>query len=319
MPGSPRIFASGVFGSDYDLWGAWSFTDAGTRNKLGAVIGPDDYCLAIGMTSLHTPPHERGRLLSLLKIGPEQIWTRDLVDPDHWRRSVERFGDKKWLHAFPIRSVERFDAGPGGLPERSAILPRIGSENRYMQVGRYYLELTPGEVERVLALPRTPEPRIFSSPIREFASRLLKIRNGPPPSTRTRTLTAHSGPAATYLMELSGSALESVVSTILGRPSERVFKVGFSGDPARRLIQLNAYLPCDESLNWKLARTQWHEDEINAWAMEQRIFAIIADRQANRFKGEMLTAELEEIDAFWSEAMSTTQRPTEPIEVPVDS
>lgn len=71
----PRIFASGVFGSDYHLWGAWSFSDKGTRDRLARIIEPEDWCLAIGMTSTHTPEHERGRLLALLKIGPELIET----------------------------------------------------------------------------------------------------------------------------------------------------------------------------------------------------------------------------------------------------
>ena len=114
----PRIFASGVFGSDYDLWGAWSFTDRGTRDRLAETISDEDWCLAIGMTSTHSPVHERGRLLALLKIGPELIRTQEMVEPEHWRRTVELHGPGKWLYGFPIKYVERFEIGPDGLPRR---------------------------------------------------------------------------------------------------------------------------------------------------------------------------------------------------------
>jgi hypothetical protein len=115
------------------------------------------------MTSHYTPLHERGRLLALLRIGPEQIETRELVEPEHWRQSVQEHSDGKWLDAFPIRRVERSIPGPGGLPHRQAILPRIHHENRYMQVGRYFLELTAEEAERVLELPRSPDFNIYQT------------------------------------------------------------------------------------------------------------------------------------------------------------
>jgi len=173
--GLPRIFASGVYGSDFDVWGAWSFSDAGTRDRLGSIIGPDDYCLSIGMTSQDdVPEHERGRLLALIKIGPEPVMTKDLVHPRKWTESVRHYGDR-WMYGYPIRSVERFD----DRPLRSEILPRIDRENLYRKVGRHFVELTPGEVKRVLALPRTPDTNIYTTPRSAFARHLRKKRRGP--------------------------------------------------------------------------------------------------------------------------------------------
>lgn len=313
----PRIFASGVFGSDYDLWGAWSFTDRGTRNKLAETISDEDWCLAIGMTSTHTPVHEQGRLLALLRIGPELIRTQEMVEPEHWQRTVKLHGPGKWLYGFPIAHVERFEAGPDGLPRRRDILPRIDAENRYMQVGRFFMELDVEETARVLALPRTRDPNIFRTPVSEFAARLLKARNGPPPSSGTRLLSAKSGPAATYLMVLGGSACDAVIAPIAADRSKSVWKVGFSRDPERRLGELNAYLPSDATLHWRLIRAQWHEDEINAWAMEQRIFALVTERRANRFKGEMLCDSEGLVEALWNEALQSTCRPRGPVEVEI--
>jgi hypothetical protein len=313
----PRIFASGVFGSDYDLWGAWSFTDRRTRDKLAKIISDEDWCLAIGMTSSHTPPHERGRLLALLRIGPEPIQTKQMVEPEHWRRTVETHGPGKWLHGFPIKHVERFEPQPDGLPKRSRVLPRIDAENRYMQVGRYFLELNAEETDRVLALRRLEDRNIYRTPVAEFAARLLKARNGPPPSSKTRLLSAASGPAATYLMSLEGSARDPVIAPIRTGYRECVWKVGFSRDPERRLKELNAYLPSEVTLHWRLIRTQWHQDEINAWALEQRIFALAKERRANRFKGEMLCGSGELLDQLWTEALGSTPRPCGPVEIEV--
>lgn len=310
-----RIFASGVFASDYDLWAAWSFTDRGTRDKLARIIGDDDWCLAIGMTSTYTPEHERGRLLALLRIGPDLIATREMVEPGHWRRTVEEHGVGKWEHGFPIRSVERFVPGVDGLPARREVLPRVDAENRYMQVGRYFLELTSDEVARVLALPRTVDASIYQSASSAFSSRLRRGFTGPPPNVGTRLLTTASGPAATYLALLSGSAATTVAQPVLACPRDLVWKVGFSNAPDRRLTELNAHLPCAGSLRWELTRTQWHEDEINAWAMEQRIFELVTLRGADRFKGEMIAASREFVDTLWTDARASAVRPSHPVEV----
>lgn len=309
-----RIFASGVFGSDYDLWGAWSFTDERTRNRLADDIAEDDWCLAIGMQSKHTPEHERGRLLALLKIGPELIETRQMVEAAHWRRSVEQFGDRKWRYAFPIRHVERFDSGPDGLPRRKDILSRIDRDNLYMQVGRYYLELRSEEVQRVLALPRTHEPNIYQSPVSAFASRLLKRPRGPRPSPGTRLLTTQSGPAATYLAVLTGTAAH-LFSQRFNHPDLAFWKLGFSRSPERRLQELNAFLPCEQTLCWAPVLTQWHEDEINAYAMEQRMFDLLEQQGHRLIKGEMFALDEGAVQLLWHDAKRSAARPNGPVVV----
>ncbi len=306
------MFASGVYGSDYDVWGAWSFSDVGTRNKLAREIGPDDYCLAIGMMNADTPAHERGRLISLIKIGPELIDTPQLVHPDKWRQSLRDYGER-WMHGFPIRSVERFD----NPPLRADILPRIAAKNLYRVVGRHFVELTPAEVTRVLSLPRTPDTNIYSTPVSAFASRLLRTRRGPRPAPGTRTLKSTSGPAATYQLELRGNALAEVVESLSLDGRAKVWKIGFSTNPERRLQQVNAYMPCEEGLCWKLVDQQWHEDEINAWAMEQRIFDLLQDQGINPIKGEIVCVRVVQLDEAWNEARRTARRPTEPVVVEV--
>lgn len=309
-----RIFASGVYGSDYDLWGAWCFTDAGTRNKLAREIGPNDYCLAIGMMNPDTPKHERGRLISLIRIGSELIDTPQLVHPDKWGQSLRDYGER-WMFGFPIRSVERFD----NPPLRSDILPRIAAENLYRVVGRHYVELTPAEVKRVLSFPRTPDTNIYSTPVSAFASRLLSSRRGPRPTLGTRTLTAKSGPAATYRLQLAGDALPHILKLLQLRKGTSVWKIGFSIDPERRLRQINTYMPCEEGLCWKLIEKQWHEDEVNAWAMEQRIFDLLESQDTKPLKGEIICATAHQLETAWDVARRTAKRPTGPIKVDVSA
>lgn len=310
----PRIFATGVYGSDFHVWGAQSFSDAKTRNKLGELMGPDDFCLTVGMTSeLDVPEHERGRLLALTKIGPEQIMTADLVHPRKWQESLARYGPR-WLYGFPVRSVERFD----DPPLRSVILPRIAKDNLYMALARYFVELQPEEVERVLALPRHLDTNIYTTPRSAFATRLRKKHRGPKPSKlQTRVLSHTSGPADTYCLELVGQLAGAIQKTLRRAPEERVFKVGYTASIDRRLLEINAYMPCEKALYWREIKTQTHDDEINAWAMEQRIFDLLDDRGIECIKGEIFCATSDQVEHAWTEALITTERPKDPVIVAI--
>lgn len=310
----PRIFASSVWGSDLNKWGAWGFADKGTRDRLAALIAPGDFVLSIGTMGPETQSHEQGRLLALMTIGSELIETRELVEPDFYRESVETNGRERWPYGFPIKTAERFEPAP----LRSVVLPRLAEQNLHRVLARHFVELTPAEVAAVLALPRVNEPNIYATPVSAFAARIRKSRPGPPPTRGTRMLTVTSGPAATYVMQLSGSALSAVVQPVLPDESHAVYKVGFSNDPDRRLRELNAYLPCDQSLCWTVLKTQWHDDEINAWAMEQEIFRLLDVARASRFKGEMLAATTGQIGEAWTTALRTTRRPTAPVIVDED-
>jgi len=304
---SPRIFASSVWGMDFERWGAWGFTDKGTRDRLAREIRPNDFVLSVGTMGEETHPDQRGRLLALMRIGDQQIETRSLVEPGLYEEHIRRAGVDPWPFGFPIKSAEAFEGGP----LRSKVLPRISDMNLHRVMARHFVELTTEEVERVLALPRRPVPHIYSSPRVAFAARLRKRSAGPRPSLKPRTLSPHSGPAATYLMSLSGTAFPHVASRVTS-PGQSIFKVGFSNDPMRRQRELNAYLPCEHSLTWACEREQWHDDEINAWAMEQEIFRLLGEAGTNLFKGEMVATYRSTIDQFWSTALITAQRPLSP-------
>lgn len=278
---------------------------------MASEIGPDDYVLSIGTTGLETPKHEQGKLLALMKIGPELIATRDAVSADFYSESVATYGEK-WPFAFPIKSAERFT--PTIL--RTDALPRIGEKNLYRTLARHYVELTPSEVQSVLSLARVTEQNLYSSPRSAFASRMRKAGAGaPPPASGTRLLSHNSGPAVTYLMELTGTAIFHVSEQVIRAEGHRIFKIGFSNDHLRRLKEMNAHLPCEISLHWHLLTTQLHDDEINAYALEQEIFRILERRGVNRFKGEMVEAELSTVQDAWEEARKTATRPDTPIVV----
>lgn len=310
----PRIFATGVYGSDFDVWGAQSFSDRKTRDKLGKLIGPDDYVLTIGMTKKgHVPEHEQGRLLALTKIGSEPIMTPDLVHPDKWKESLARYGER-WMYGFPVRAVERFN----DLPPRWLVLPRIGRDNLYMALARYFVEVTPDEVDRVLALSRTSDTNIYTTAVSAFAARLQNSRRGPKPSRKTRTLSPRSGPAATYCLELLGTLAQSMREALRLSPRDKLFKIGFSTNVDRRIHTINNYLPCEDALCWKLVKAQWHEDEINAWVLEQRIFDLLKDRGVGPLKGEIVSLSRDALEQTWGEALLSASRPTQPVIIDVD-
>jgi len=243
-----------------------------------------------------------------MHIGTDPIETRSMVEPAFYEEHVRRTGKEPWPFGFPIKSAEAFEP----KPLRSEILPRIAKDNLHRVLGRYFVELTPQEVELVLGLPKRMVSDIYSTPLAAFSARLRSGPTGPAPSLKMRTLSPQSGPAATYLMHLSGSAYQHITSRIAA-PDQLVFKVGYSNDPNRRRNELNAYLPCEESLCWTRDREQWHDDEINAYAMEQEIFRLVLNEpQANRIKGEIIVANRETIDRIWATALSTSSRPVSP-------
>jgi hypothetical protein len=72
-------------------------------------------------------------------------------------------------------------------------------------------------------------------------------------------------------------------------------------------------MPCEEGLCWRIVSTQWHEDEINAWAMEQRLFDLLDEQEIKPLKGEIICATAADLDAAWEVARRTAKRPTEQV------
>lgn len=155
-----------------------------------------------------------------------------------------------------------------------------------------------------------------ATPSTQFVAKLMKPPKGPPPVVGQRVLSADSGPAATYWFELSGSAAQHVVGHLLTGPNDRVFKVGFSKHPKLRLEQVNSYLPCPETLCWQPVKEQWHEDEINAYAMEQKVFDLLVSSGVDWWSGELFVASAERVELCWQEARATAERPTDTVAVP---
>lgn len=313
-----RIFATLAFGLDPEVWGAFGFASDKVRNDLAQEIRPQDRVLIIGTHGPETHvEEERGRLLGLIEAARQAVNTGELVEPSRWQRHLDEFnGVARWPYGMPIASAEKFDKP---LPESREILPRIYERNLHMKLATHYEALMPDEVARVLALPRHPVKSIWRTPRGSFAANLLQGRPGPPPSLPPRLLTPSSGPAATYCLALKGGAAREASEPVLGRkPDWSVFKVGFTNNPSRRRDELAAYFPHAAQLDWKFTLLQWHADEINAYAMEQEVFAQLARLGSYRFKGEMVAASEAMIAEAWNLARLNAQRPVEPVEIGPD-
>jgi len=206
----------------------------------------------MGTMGEETAEAEQGRLLGLHELATRPVPTQEMVEPDRWAEHLaDNGGYPKWPFGLPIISAERFVS----LPLRAQLLPRLHDENLHRKLASNYELLTPAEAARVLAQPREAVPEIWSSPRASFSTRILtKPPNGPPPAHGQRTLSARSGPAATYCFRLVGSALGHVTRHVAPWMSGlEVFKVGFSNDPDRRLRELNAFLPDQVTLGWEIA------------------------------------------------------------------
>lgn len=312
----PRVFATLNWGFDPAVWGAVGFSSETVRNQLSQELAKEGgYVLSIATRGKNSPDHLQGRLLTLLRVGARAIQTHELVDPSRWSKHLEaNNGQAKWPYGLPIVAGEAFTGAPHG----AEILPRMDDDNLFIHLATNFEELTADEVERVLALPRVALPRIWSTPRSGFAGR-IRHRPGPPPMPKgQRVLTARSGPAATYCFVLEGSAAKPM--PLLCTPEEAgrlIYKVGYSNDPPRRGRELNAYLPHEPTLNWRLSRVQWHDDEINAWTMEQKVFELLAASGAHRFKGEMLTSDETRLAEAWKRALLEAERPDSPVWVDI--
>ncbi|WP_336976346.1 GIY-YIG nuclease family protein [Brevundimonas nasdae] len=305
----PKIYATLAWGFSPELWGSIGFSTEKVRNNLADELRRSPgLVLTMGTMGEETAETERGRLLGLHKMATRPIPTQDTVDPDRWVEHVAgNGGHPKWPFGLPIISAERFLS----LPLRVQLLPRFHDENLHRKLASNYELLTPEEVVRVLAQPREAVPKIWASPRASFSTRILtRPPNGPPPARGQRMLSAHSGPAATYCFRLVGSALAHVTRYVTPSTSGlEVFKVGFSNSPDRRLRELNAYLPDEATLGWKMAWAQWHGDEINAWTMEQQVFRILRARQVKHIKGEIFAATEAQIRDVFIEAQRVAERP----------
>lgn len=243
-------------------------------------------------------------------MATRPVPTQEMVDPDRWADHLaENGGQPKWPFGLPIVSAERFLSPP----LRAHLLPRLHEENLHRKLASNYELLTPEEAVRVLNEPREPVPAIWASSKASFVTNLLpRTPSGPPPSRGERVLSACSGPAATYCFRLQGTALGHVARYLAPATSKlEIFKVGFSNDPVRRLRELNAYLPDENTLGWVADWAQWHRDEINAWTMEQQVFRVLRARRALHVKGEIFAVSESEMRDAFTEAQRVATRPSE--------
>ena len=63
--------------------------------------------------------------------------------------------------------------------------------------------------------------------------------------------------------------------------------------------------------------TDWHADEVNAWAMEQEIFMQLRRRGVMPIKGEIYALRETDLITAWQSAITTAKRPTPPVQVTI--
>jgi hypothetical protein len=313
----PKIYATLAWGFAPEHWGAIGFSTESVRNNLADDLRKSaGLVLTMGTMGDETAEPDQGRLLGLHEMATRPVPTQEMVDPDRWADHLaENGGQPKWPFGLPIVSAERFLSPP----LRVHLLPRLHDENLHRKLASNYELLTPEETARVLDLPRESVPEIWASSKASFITHLLpRPPNGPPPAKGERLLSARSGPAATYCFRLQGSALGHVVRYLAPSTSNlEIFKVGFSNDPVRRLSELNAYFPDENTLGWVADWAQWHRDEINAWTMEQEVFRILRTRRARHVKGEIFAVTLSQMRDAFTEAQRVAERPSQAPIVPI--
>lgn len=313
------IYATLAWGFSPETWSAVGFSLESVRNALARDLRDGGgLVLTIGTMGVETAPRDQGRLLGLHHLATLPIRTEELVEPSVWQAHLnDNDGKPKWPFGLPMVWAERFDSPP----LRKDILPRLHAENLHRKLASNYEPLAKEEAAAVLSLSRTRIGEIWSTPTTTFATRRIGRRpTGPKPNPGERTLSVRSGPAATYCFILAGSGLPTIAANVAPAGSNLVvYKVGFSNDPERRRSELNAYLPDARTLEWRPCFEEWHEDEINAWAMEQQVFRLLRSRGGRHVKGEIVASSSNDMLSAWTSAVTSTTRPQESIVVTIGS
>lgn len=284
-----KIFGTRFWGFEPVKYPFVGFSHLGSRNSLIAKSVDGDLVLVLGTKGSETAADDRGMLLGLIEFERTEAYAADLAPigvEDDWLRDEE--GAVRWPYAVPALRAWRFD------PPRDVW--EVLQRQLTMAATSAFDQLSPSEVELVLALPKVeiPLPRSRAHVRRERVNSnkavldpLSRGQPGPPPSEWSAITSRTDGPTATYLFRFGNSD---------------IWKIGISQNPRQRLNALNFSVPFELlRQNWDIVLEQRWPSGAAAYEMEQAILDQIGRRQT---QNERFRCAEKEITRLWNAYVS---------------
>lgn len=244
-------------------------------------------------------------LLGLARLGAKALPTQQVVDPEMYLESrFQTNGRIKWPYSVPFTEAWHFDQP---LKGRREVLPRLQDDGLGMKIGTGFEQLSDLEAAAVLRLPRTKAQSLYKSDdmlaqefLQESVTQQSALRNGPVPTFGRSLLQIEDSPAFVYQLEFIGD-----LSSALGRyahelSGKKLFKVGWSIDPANRQKVINSYMPNSKIFGWKFVRSHGYDSRLKAYAVEQ---ALLNALSPYRHFGEMVLCSEKALDAAWNSSV----------------
>jgi hypothetical protein len=280
-----RIFASRFWGFSPDLHPAVTFGLDGNRDRLLKLSRAQDLILFVGTMGFPTDEAEQGRLLGLAQFGRTPVNALDIIEEATLPAHSFKNGQYKWPKALAMLRAWRFD-------DPRPLLVDVLQRQLPMYATTGVVELD--EIDRiaVLQLP------ISEVAVRDSiaATRLVGLREALKNNKPT------TGPnAASWSGEVTRDVSGQAQTYALQFEKTDIWKIGWAIDASLRCKEVNKHVPSEIlGQEWRLKLTQnWKSGE-EAFAMEQRLFALLAK---HRTVGERLKCKEGEVSSAWHNAL----------------
>lgn len=280
-----KLFVTRVWDFDPLRWPVITFGLEGNRDNLIRDSAPGDRIVFVGTLKDPTPEKLRGRILGMAEIGRRAVETLDVLGSDARRPDdFDAQGNFKWPKAILMLKAWRFDPQPILLDVLSEQLPYHATSQAVL--------LSPEDSEAILELNAIE----VELPVTEA---LKKARLLDQALSQGRPTT---GPTPTSWNGSTGRNVNRNAYTYAFRfGNSEVWKVGHAVDVVERLHEINKHVPTEIlKLEWHAVMQQSWGSEVDAHAMEQRVFEAL---KPYRTVGERLKCKEQILMQAWMTAM----------------
>jgi hypothetical protein len=253
MPQTPRIWLTSFYDFNPEETGYLGFTKQGDRDSFIKEARKGDLVLIYASGSTETAPDERKQVKGFLEVDLVPIKDSDRASEAAKERKKASGWEDRWTHAVPVRRAWKITCPI----EVKNIAPETYNQ-RAMRIAVRGELIKEAETTRALQLP-VVQTNVFGEPPialednepRDIGS-FFKPSKGIQPAFGKRTSNYVDGECFLYKMIAKGD-----IGALLGQSSDEIgnkelVKVGYSNDPERRCMELNAGIPPEAVFKWHL-------------------------------------------------------------------
>ena len=309
MAESKQVWLRAFWGFDPENEGYYGFTQEGDRAAFAKNAKAGDWVLIYGAISDHTADHEKRQALGFLELSEEFCFDVDRMSQKAIDRREKGNFSHRWNYGLKVTRAWRLYHN---VHIKHIAVEAYANLHRFERTTRGIL-LNAKEQERALSYPifevnvfgESPIPAAAVSDTVQAAT-IFEPSKGPPPSFGVKTVVTEDGENEIYLMKFSGA-----VETLLGNKDssyygKKLFKVGRSNDPRRRLSELNWGFPKPSIVSWQLVSTHPYKDGQSAHDSETMLKNVFAAK-FNSVGGEFFVGpEIDILNTFVQHCSSTS-------------